>query len=289
MSDEEQVIDLIERAVATVPPPLLPAPHAAIRRRIGRRRAAGWGAATLAVLAVLAGFAVARPDPAVVRPEPAASAVPSVVPPAAPGVPWLAARIDRTGTRITVYAAPLLGKCIERDPVRDDLVVSDDRVTMFLDGTYTGCADDTQVAARTFELPQAVGTRLLQDARSPAGQPFVFVDADLPDLAAGGWSEQPPVWLGSGAAVLALGFTRAGGPDLRIVPVRWQSESDGRLSPSDHTLVVDGHRVDMYDRGGSLAAAWWSADEGVRFTLEVSGGPIEKSEFDEIVRGMTWA
>ena len=83
---------------------------------------------------------------------------------------------------------------VERDPTLDDFVVTDDRVTMSLDGAYTGCTDDTQVTARTFELAQAVGTRLLADGRSPWGQPFVFSDADLPDLAAGGWSEQPPQW-----------------------------------------------------------------------------------------------
>lgn len=285
MSDEDQVIDLLERAVATVPPRLLPAPHAAIRRRIGRRRAAGWGAATLAAVLVVGGFAVVRPSPAE-QPEPAASTVPQVP----PGVPWLAARIDRTGTRITVYAAPLLGKCVQRDPARDDLVFTDDRVTMSLDGTYTGCADDTQVAARTFELPQAVGTRLLRDARSPDGRQLLFSDVDLPDLAAGGWSELPPVWLEPGSANLVLGFTRAGGPDLRVFPVRWQPEPDGQIATPDHTLVVDGRQVDVYDRAGSLSAGWWSSDEGsVRFTLEVSGGPIEKSEFDALLRGMTWS
>ncbi|WP_327010168.1 hypothetical protein OHA72_24745 [Dactylosporangium sp. NBC_01737] len=286
MSDGTQVTDLFERAVAEVPPALLLPPHAAIRRRIRRRRAAGWGAGAVAALLVVAGFVVARPGPAVEGPEPAASAVAS----AAPGVPWTAARIDRTGTRITVYAAPLVGKCVERDPARDDLDFSDDRVTILLDGAYTGCADDTQVAARTFELPQSVGTRFLRDARSPQGQQLVFSDADLPELSrTGGWSELPPVWLSSGAAVLALGFTRAGGPQLRIAPMRWEPEPDGRLSPPDHTLMVDGRRIDVYDRSDGPAAGWWSADERVRFTLEVTGGAIEKSAFEEILRGMTWS
>ena len=82
MSDEEQVIDLLDRVVATV----LPAPHAAIRRRVRRRRATGWGAAALAALVVLAGFVVVRQGPAVKLREPAAPPDPSVQ--AAPGVPW---------------------------------------------------------------------------------------------------------------------------------------------------------------------------------------------------------
>ncbi|GAB3854949.1 hypothetical protein GCM10027610_087330 [Dactylosporangium cerinum] len=207
----------------------------------------------------------------------------------APGVPWIGARIDRTGTRITVFAAPLLGKCIDRDPARDELVLDDDRAWILLDGVYTGCGDDTQVAARTFELPQAIGDRFLVDRRSPSGQPFVFSDKDLPDLAAGGWSEVQSVWLGSGAAVLELVFTRAGGPDLVISPIRWQPEPDGRIAPPDHTLQVGNRRIDVYDRAGSLAAGWWSPNQDVRFTLEVSGGPIGKSEFDAMLRGMTWA
>jgi hypothetical protein len=292
----EQVTDLFERAVATVPPALLAPPHTAIRRRIRRRRAAGWGAATIAAVLVIAGFVVARPGPALVSPAPAASVVPSVVPPTvpslAPGVPWYAARVDRTGTRITLYAAPLLGKCVERDPGGDELVFADDRVTMFLDGTYTGCADDTQVAQRTFTLPQAVGGRLLVDGRSPAGQQLVFSDTDLPtlpDLEAGDWSEEAPVWGSPGAAVLALRFTRpnGGGPKLRVTPMRWQPEPDGRLTQPDHTLLVDGHQVDIYDRAGSLSAGWWSAAQDVRFTLSTEV-PMGISKFDALVRAMTW-
>ncbi|MEU1589559.1 hypothetical protein [Micromonospora sp. NPDC005710] len=284
MSDEE-VMDLFDRAVATVPAALLPAPHAAIRRRVRYRRVAGWGAATAVILVIIAGFAVARPDPAPVSPQPAASKEPAV----AAGVPWLGARIDRAGTRITVYAAPTLGKCVARDPTHDDLVVTDDKITMSLDGAYTGCADDTEVTARTFELPQAVGTRLLADGRSPWGQPFVFSDADLPDLAAGGWSERSPLWLGSGDATLTLRFTRAGSPDLRVLAVRWQPEPDGRVENPDHTLEVNGHRIDVYDRAGNLTANWWSSNtEAVRFTLEVSGAAVGRSQFDALLRAMTW-
>lgn len=284
MSDED-VTDLFDRAVDVVPPALLPAPHAAIRRRVRQRRMAGWGAATAVILVIIAGFAVAQPDPASVSPQPAASKQPAV----AAGVPWLGARIDRAGTRITVYAAPMLGMCVQRDPTHDDLLLTDDKVTMSLDGAYTGCIDDTQVTARTFELPQAVGTRLLADGRSPWGQPFVFSDADLPDLGAGGWSERSPLWLGSGDATLALRFTRAGGPDLRVLAVNWQPEPDGRVEAPDHTLEVDGHRIDVYDSAGSLTASWWSSNtEAVHFTLEVSGTAVGKSEFDAMLRGMTW-
>ncbi|AGZ45080.1 anti-sigma factor [Actinoplanes friuliensis] len=283
MSDEE-VVDLFDRAVATVPPALLPAPHAAIRRRVRRRRAAGWGAVTAAVLVIVGGFAVARQDPAPVSPQPAASQAPVV------GVPWLGARIDRTGKRITVYAAPLRGKCVELEPAPDELVSAEDKVTMSLDGAYTDCADDTQVTARTFELPQAVGTRFLKDGRSPYGQPFVFSDTDLPDLAAGGWSEQSPVWLGSGDATIAFRFTRAGGPDLRVLASRWQPEPDGTVEKPDHSLEVKGGRIDVYDHAGSMTAGWWSSNtEAVRFTLEVPGTTIGKSEFDALLRGMTWA
>ncbi|MFI5912448.1 hypothetical protein [Dactylosporangium sp. NPDC051541] len=284
MSDEE-VIDLFDRAVATVPPALLPAPHAAIRRRVRRRRRAGWGAAAAVVLVIVAGFAFARTDPAAVSPQPAASKGPA----AGAGVPWLGARIDRAGTRITVYAVPQLGKCVERDPERDDLVVTDDKITMSLDGAYTACTDDTKVAARTFELPQAVGTRLLVDGRSPWGQPFVFSDADLPDLPAGGWSEGSPSWLGSGNATLALRFTRAGGPNLRLLAVRWQPEPDGRAEAPDHTLEINGHRIDVYDRVGGPAAGWWSSDaQSVRFTLDVPDTAVGKSEFDAMLRAMAW-
>ncbi|GAA3278421.1 hypothetical protein Dvina_12995 [Dactylosporangium vinaceum] len=285
MSDEE-VIDLFDRAVAEVPPALLPAPHAAIRRRVRRRRATGWGAATAAVLAVVAGFAVARADRASDSPQPAASREPA----ATAGVPWAGARIDRAGTRITVYAVPRLGKCVERDPAHDDLVLTDDKITMSLDGAYTGCADDTQVTARTFELPQAAGTRLLADGRSPWGQPFIFSDTDLPDLAAGGWSEQPPSWLGSGDPTLALRFTRPGGPDLRVLAVRSQPEPGSQDETPDHALMVNGKRIDVYGRAGRLTASWWSADAGaVHFTMDVSGAALGVSEFDAMLRGLTWA
>ncbi|WP_433222197.1 hypothetical protein ACQP00_22810 [Dactylosporangium sp. CS-047395] len=285
MSDEE-VIDLFDRAVATVPPELLPAPHAAIRRRARNRRVAAWGGATAAVvLVIVAGFAVARPGSESVAPQPAASKDPAV----APGVPWLGARVDRAGTRITVYAAPQLGKCVERDPTHDNLLVADDKVTLSLDGAYTDCADDTQVAARTFELPQALGTRFLVDGRSPWGQPFVFTDADLPDLAAGGWSEQPPSWRGSGDAALTLRFTKAGGPDLRLLAERWQPEPDGRTKTPDHTIEVKGHRIDVYDGPDTRSASWFSSDaQGVHFTLEVSATAVGKSEFDALLNGMSW-
>ena len=285
MSNEE-VKDLFDRAVATVPPALMPAPHAAIRRRAHRRRAVEWGAVTAAVLVIVGGFAVARPGPASVSPQPAASKAPAE----AAGVPWLGARIDRTGTRITVYAAPLRGKCVELDPAHDDdLVFTEDKVTMSLTGVQADCADDTQVTARTFELPQAVGTRILVDGRSPYGQPFVFNDKDLPGLAAGGWREQSPQWLSSGDATLTYRFTRPGGPNLQVLAVRWQPEPDGTVETPDHYLEVNGQRIDVYDHAGSPSASWWSSNtEAVHFTLGVDGSTIGKTEFDAMLRGMTW-
>ncbi|WP_433045891.1 hypothetical protein [Dactylosporangium sp. CS-033363] len=287
MSDEE-VTDLFERAVATVPPELLPPPHAAIRRRARNRRVAAWSAATAAVvLVVVAGYAVARPGQESVAPQPAASKAPAAV----PGVPWLGARIDRAGTRITVYAAPQLGKCVEGDPAQDDLVAEDDKITISLGGAYTDCADDLQVTARTFELQQPVGTRFLKDGRSPYGQPFVFPDTDLPDLAAGGWSEGTPVWRGSGDAALTLRFARPGGPDLRLLAERWQPEPDGTTKEPDHSLwVTNVNRVDVYNGADTQSASWFSSDaQGVHFTLEVSATAVGKAEFDAMVRGFAWS
>ncbi|GAA3193037.1 hypothetical protein ACFO1B_04460 [Dactylosporangium siamense] len=291
MSDEEQVIDLLDRATASVPAALLEAPHAAIRRRVRRRRAAGWTAAAAAALLIIAGFAVARPGPAAQMPAAPGAAPAATSAQEAPGVPWLGARIDRTGTRLTVYAVPLLGKCVaERDPNRDDLVLDDDRVTVQLDGIYTGCADDTQVTSRTFTLPQALGDRFVVDGRSPRGQPFLFSDKDVPDFAAGGWSEQKAVWLNSGAAVLQLYLTRPGGPDLIFTPARWQPEPDGRVATPDHTLTLGDLQIDVYNRPGQQAAGWFSShNSDVRFMLTVAGNPLEKDAFDALLRGMTWA
>ncbi|MET7419576.1 hypothetical protein [Dactylosporangium sp. NPDC005555] len=283
MSDDTKVIDLLERAVAEVPPTLLRPPHAAIRRLIRRRRATRLGAVAVTALAALAGFAAVRPGGTPPRPVPAApAALPTV-----PGVPWHTARIDRTGTRITVYAMPLPGKCVELNPAGDRADRSGRAVSVFLAGVYTGCADDSAVAARTFELPQTVGDRAVLDARDPAGQRVVFRDAELPDLA-GGWAEQPPVWQSPGGALLALRYTRQGGPEVRIYAFHCGCEARDRLPP-DRTLSVDGHTVDLYDRPGSPAAGWWSERGQVRFQLVVAGRAVENSEFEQIVRGMTWS
>jgi hypothetical protein len=285
MSDEH-VTELLERAVEGVPPALLRPPHAAIRRLVRRRGAVRWGTATVAVLAVMAGLATVRPA-AERHPVPAESAVAPTLP-TVPGVPWHTARVDRTGTRITVYAAPLPGKCVDRDPDHDRIDRTPQTVSVFLAGTYTGCADDGVAATRTFELPQTVGDWAVQDVREPGGQRVVFHDRELPDLAAGGWTEQPARWESPGAGVLVLRFTRPGGPELRIHAYRCGCEG-GTVPPGDRVLVIGGHRVDRYDGPGGPSAGWWSVRGWVRFTLLVGGRPIENSEFEEIIRGMTWA
>lgn len=283
MTDETKVTDLLQRALATVPAPLLDPPHAAIRRRVRRRRAAGWGAAVVAVVAVLAGAVLARPGPAAVHPQPAAS----TARPGVPGVPWHTARVDRTGTRITVYAAPLPGKCVARDPAGDRVDRGDHDVSVFLAGAYTGCRDDDVATAHTFVLPQAVGDRAVLDARDPGGRRVVMRDGQLPDLAAGGWTELPAVWVGG--AALVLRFTRPGGPDLGVSAWRWEPDGGTRLAAADHTVTVAGRTIDVYGPPGNPRAGWWSADGTLRFTMTPVDANLGKSAFDEIVRGMTWS
>ncbi|MDG6101621.1 hypothetical protein Daura_38835 [Dactylosporangium aurantiacum] len=286
MSDETRVTELFERALATVPPPLLTPPRAAIRRRVRRRRATGWAAAAVVAGVVLAGAAVARPDPAPVPPRPAAS-TPRPAGPVVTGVPWHTARVDRTGTRVTVYAAPLPGKCVAREPAGDRVDWGEHGIAVFLAGAYTGCRDDEVAAAHTFVLPQAVGDRTVLDARDPGGRRVVVRDTQLPDLAAGGWTELPAVW--AGGAILVLRFTRPGGPDLGVSAFRWDPDGGARLTAADHTVTVGGRTVDVYGAPGGPRAGWWSADGTVRFTMAPVDAGVGNSAFDEIIRGMTWS
>ncbi|MEV4136308.1 hypothetical protein AB0J72_29585 [Dactylosporangium sp. NPDC049742] len=278
---DEQVTDLLERAVAEVPPALLQAPHAGIRRRIRRRRMTRAGAVVAAALAVLAGFAAAPTGGAPYVPTggPSASTGRAWV----PQVPWDVAQIDRTGTRITVYAAPLPGKCVERDPADDRVEWADNRITLHLAGSYTGCGDDSQPASRTFELPQAVGGRGIVDGREPLEPRVLVRAADLPDLAAGGWTELPAVRL---HGVLAWRFTRPGGPDLALRAYRLSAGVV--LSEPDHTLRLGSRTAAVYDRPGDRSAGWWSDDHQVWYTITAVDPAIGKSGFDAVLRGMTW-
>jgi hypothetical protein len=286
VSDEERAVDLIERAVATLPPELLAAPHAAIRRRVRRRRATGWGATAVVVLALLAAVGRSLPGPTDGGPEPAASSAGAAW---VPGVLWNTVRIDPSGTRITVYAVPLLGNCADRYPSGDRVDWSDRAVTVFLVGTYTACTGSNDVATRTFELPQTIGDRLLVDGRDPTGLKHVVRAGDLPDLPAGGWSEQPPIWMGLACAALGFRYTRPGGPDLMLRAYCGHAWSGAGMPTPQRTLAVDGRTVDLDDRPGSLAAGWWSADRQLRFTLTPVDGAVGIAAFEEIVRDMTWS
>ncbi|MEV0565111.1 hypothetical protein [Dactylosporangium sp. NPDC050588] len=272
-----QVTDLFARAVADVPPALLTAPHAEIRRRIRRRRSIRSGAVVAAALALLAGFAAAPTGGA-----PDAPAAPTGRA-GVPQVPWDVARIDRTGTRITVYAAPLPGKCVERDPADDRVEWADNRIALHLAGSYTGCGDDSQPVSRTFELPQAVGGRGIVDGREPLEPRVLVRAADLPDLAAGGWTELPAV---RQHGVLAWRFTRSGGPDLALRAYRLSAGVI--LSEPDHTLRLGSRTAVVYDRPGDRSAGWWSDDHQTWYTITVADPAIGKSGFDAVLRDMTW-
>ena len=216
MSDEEQVIDCSSARSRTVPPAAAAAPHAAsaagsaaAARRLGagdarrpagrrrvRRRAAGAGGRAPGAGRVRGRVGARR----ACRGRPRGSTGP------APGSPCTRRRCSASASSgtppATNWSSPTTG-------------------------SRSSSTARTPVAPTTHRWPRGrsrcprrSARRFLRDARSPAGRPLVFSDTDLPDLAAGGWSEVRSVGFVP-APPFELGFVRAGGPDLRVLPVRW--------------------------------------------------------------------
>ena len=253
MSEEQQVIDLLDRAVGEVPPELLL--HRTPRSGAGCAGAARTGWAGRRAAALLAGPGSRRAAGS--RRSSSGAGAPGAVGAGGAGCA-VAGRADRpdrhqdhraTPPRCSASAStgtpPAANGCAVRRARHDRL-----------DGTYTGCADDTQVAARTFALPQAVGGRASwMDRRSPAGQPFVFPTRSCRTSrpAAGA---RPAGVVRRRLRRPRARLVRAGGPELRVCRFRWQRVPDGRLMPTrshDAAWTAAGRRV----RPGRRPAAGW--------------------------------
>ena len=150
MNNEDTVVRLLEAAVPPIPPALRTPPYARIRRRALRRRLAVAGsAAAVTVLVATAGAVATRllplRGPSTVVNVPAVSSLepttqgftPPAQPTPLPGAPadavsWQLVRVDRSGTRLTMYVNPPFEPCQYYPTGTPTVVEGPDYVTVTL-------------------------------------------------------------------------------------------------------------------------------------------------------------
>ncbi|GAA2647150.1 hypothetical protein GCM10010399_95260 [Dactylosporangium fulvum] len=290
---EEQLIDLIERGIPDVPEELLAAPKESIRRRIRRRRQAGWSAATaaLTVVAVAVGLGAARPAPpeeVIVEPSPTDQFV--VLSP----LTWQVARVAQNGTSVVLWVDVPEGVCLE---YRDLTVLTNeedraDRVYLTV-ATEGGTSVDAPCQAKAAEarglLRKPLGDRRIEDGGEPGSPRLVIRDADLPQVTRHGWTEVPGMHSGLDGTSFTLAYTRSGGPDLllRMVPKALAPE---RLGDPVGTVPLGSRTGQVYRSNGDLWLYWEAHDVvyGLSARPAAGGRPLERSAFEQLIRDMTW-
>ncbi len=234
--------DLLEKALPPLPPDLQIAPLKQLRGRIRRRRRrvrAGLLAAIVLTVGVGIGVPLAGRKGDVVA--------------------WQYARIDRTGTILTIFA---LGTCLEAASRADARSVA---ITVRLAGRT--CRRVPLVV----HLTAALGARALvdgADGRIRTG----FPDRDLPLPPAGAdYAEIPGAPSGTAAdPVSTVTWTRPGGPDLRLTarPGRSAGPPAGPALGSARLGV----RTGAYYRDGTALELRWDVGDLV-YELAVRPAP----------------
>lgn len=256
-----------------------------MRARVRRRRARRNVLVAAAVTMVLATgpalwYQSTRGEPP--RPPSGGGVVPSVK--VDNTLTWWMARLDRTGTKVTLYVTrPPEGIPCEGTWSPQAVTEMDaDVVTVSVEDASAGgmgCPGSNSLAPLRITLPQPLGNRTLADGFDGGSRP-VFREADLPEVPQGpdGWSEVNTTFGANPGSegLWTVGYTRGGGPDIRIYGYPPDQAPSVAADPVD-TVEVAGARGTIYPRsinhiGYELR---WEAS-GVVYFLELSPTEGEK-------------
>ncbi|GGM61625.1 hypothetical protein ACFFX1_53740 [Dactylosporangium sucinum] len=282
--------DLVERAVPEVPAELLTPPttriiHAAARRR--RRTAWTATGAAGAVLAVLAAAAVLRPAPAppIEVPPPSPSGGPLEV---VAQVGWQVARVARDGRSVRLYVDQPPDLCAEFGPLTAVVDESDEHVTLTATGgnlvevsCEPGSGPATAEVRATLDRP--LGDRALEDGSAPGRDRLVVREADLPSFT--GWTAIPATYRSLPGTSFPFGYTRAGGPDLRFEAFL---TPPARSAPAG-TVKLGSRTGTVYPTGDWFEVLWEAHGVTYSFAAQPAEGQrLEKAQFEQLIRDMTW-
>jgi hypothetical protein len=246
--------DLLEVALPPLPPDLQIAPLRQLRGRIRRRRRVRVALLAAVVLTVGAGIAV----PLAGR--------------KGESVAWQYARIDRTGTILTIFTA--LGACLEAASRADARAVV---ITVRL--ARRTCAP----IPLTVHLTASLGTRALidgADGRIRTG----FPDRDLPwPPAAAGYAEHPLAGGTTADPVSIVEWTRPGGPDLQVTARTGRSAGAPAGLPLGPAPLA--RRTGAYYRVGATLELRW--DVGA-LVYELAVSRISLPQFQALVAAWSW-
>jgi hypothetical protein len=273
---DDPVARLLEEAVPGIPDELRRPPVREVRARARRRRTRRNAVAAAVVTTVLLtgpAFWYQSTRGESQRPPSGGNPVPTT---AAVGtkITWWKARVDRTGTKVTLYVTrpPDEPPCDGTWRLRAGTTVGADEVTAVVEdvsATGMGCSPDNFMTPVQVTLPEPLADRALVDGYDGSSRP-VYREADLPKVPTGpdGWSEVPghfsvghgPISEQDGAWY--LGYTRSGGPDIRITG-----------APPMQALTSDGARIDTVDVAGAPGTIYTHPDEATGYELrwEASG------------------
>ncbi|MGN9906518.1 hypothetical protein ACTMTJ_03095 [Phytohabitans sp. LJ34] len=295
---DDTVSRLLEEAVPGIPDELRRPPlrevRARARRRRTRRNALAAAAVTMALVITPALWRQATPDESA---PPSAGERP-VLPGSTLGtkVTWWMARVDRTGTKVTLYATrpPDGPPCQDRWFLQASTAMEDDVATLGLwdvsvDGLGCPSQGGGSLVPVEVTLHQPLGDRALVDGFDETTRP-VYREADLPVVPQGpdGWSEVTTSFGASPGSegLWSVGYTRSGGPDVWIHGYPPDQAPTPAADPID-TVDVLGARGTIYPRaikeiGYELR---WEAS-GVVYFLELSpteGERISLQQFRQVL------
>jgi hypothetical protein len=281
MTTDNRLAALLRTASADVPARHRPAPVAAIRARIRRRRHTAILATVAVVVAIVAVGSTVTPR--LVGQPPDVPASPTEMDTAT--LPWSSAFVARDDTTVTVYTAG--EACVKALQPQAAVFAADaNRVVI---GVHTliepsvPCLQGGSAVPVAFTLPEPLDGRTLVDAMG--GQPPVYFERHLPVLPPAswsphdsGWAPNDPIWVsgynGPGGANIILGGRSS------TVPVPYEPVATVPFGPYEGTIT-----------GGEVTwSVRWRVGATAYFLtyLPTEGDSMTLEEFEQELAQVTW-